>query len=283
MSNRDFKGVWIPKEIWLNTELSMLEKVVLIEISSLDNEEHCTASNEYFANFCSVSIASVTRAIQHLIDMGYIKRMSFDGRKRVLAVISLTNQNDKGPNQNDEGPNQNDESPYSKCATNNIYNNIDNNTDNNIHSPAQVPADDGSEMDSHSYSKEELRREFIGSLDSKKKRTPRKSLYEKCMDEIFLFSKNLELQDLLIKYLDLRLKMRDKPIVGVNQWKGMLNRLNTLSTDVRKQKTIIEASIEHGWASFYEQSTGRHKSVAGELGAIECTKYDGEDLSDESF
>ena len=28
--NRDFKGVWIPKEIWLNEELTMLEKVIFV-------------------------------------------------------------------------------------------------------------------------------------------------------------------------------------------------------------------------------------------------------------
>jgi hypothetical protein len=34
--NRDFKGVWIPKEIWINTDLSIIEKVLLVEIDSLD-------------------------------------------------------------------------------------------------------------------------------------------------------------------------------------------------------------------------------------------------------
>lgn len=37
--NRDFKGVWIPKEIWLSTELTLQEKVMLVEIDSLDNED----------------------------------------------------------------------------------------------------------------------------------------------------------------------------------------------------------------------------------------------------
>ena len=48
--NRDFKGVWIPKEIWLNTDLSIIEKVLLVEIDSLDNSDRgCFASNEYLA------------------------------------------------------------------------------------------------------------------------------------------------------------------------------------------------------------------------------------------
>ena len=35
---RDFKGIWIPKDIWLSKELSLMEKVLFVEIHSLDNE-----------------------------------------------------------------------------------------------------------------------------------------------------------------------------------------------------------------------------------------------------
>ena len=31
---RQFKGIWIPKEIWLNKELTMQEKMILVEIDS---------------------------------------------------------------------------------------------------------------------------------------------------------------------------------------------------------------------------------------------------------
>ena len=48
---RDFKGIWIPKELWILKDLSLLEKVMLIEIDSLDNENGCYASNDYFADF----------------------------------------------------------------------------------------------------------------------------------------------------------------------------------------------------------------------------------------
>lgn len=107
--DRDFKGVWIPKEIWLCKELSALDRVIYAEIDSLDNENHCMASNEYFAEFCGVSVPTVTRSIQTLIDMGYIEKVSFDGRHRILKVIKQTNQND--------------EAASSKCSTINITNN----------------------------------------------------------------------------------------------------------------------------------------------------------------
>lgn len=82
--NRDFKGVWIPKEIWLNEDLTMIEKVVLIEIDSLDNEDGCVASNEYLANFCQCSETKVSTAISKLIKMNYIYQQSFNGRIRIL-------------------------------------------------------------------------------------------------------------------------------------------------------------------------------------------------------
>lgn len=84
---RDFKGVWIPKEIWLNENLTMLEKVIYVEIDSLDNEEHhCTAGNEYLANFCGCSESKVSRAIKKLHELGLIEIISFNGRHRKLCI-----------------------------------------------------------------------------------------------------------------------------------------------------------------------------------------------------
>ena len=85
MQERDFKGVWIPKEIWLSEELTMLEKCILTEIDSLDNGENgCTAGNEYIAKFCQCSETKVSNAVSKLIKLGYIYIKSFDGRIRVL-------------------------------------------------------------------------------------------------------------------------------------------------------------------------------------------------------
>lgn len=82
---RDFKGVWIPKEIWLDSRLNALDKVILTEIDSLDQgESGCYASNKYIADFCQCSERKVSDAITKLIKLGYIKLTSFDGRLRVL-------------------------------------------------------------------------------------------------------------------------------------------------------------------------------------------------------
>ena len=82
---REFKGVWIPKEVWLDERLSAVEKIILAEIDSLDNEETgCYASNEYIADFCQCSKTTVSTAISKLLEYGFLDLQSFNGRTRIL-------------------------------------------------------------------------------------------------------------------------------------------------------------------------------------------------------
>lgn len=90
---RDFKGVWIPKEIYLADDLSWTEKILLVEIDSLDNENGCFASNEHFAIFLGISKGRVSKNISSLIEKGYItsktvyKQGSKEIEKRILHTI----------------------------------------------------------------------------------------------------------------------------------------------------------------------------------------------------
>lgn len=215
--NRDFKGVWIPKEIWLNPNLSIIEKGIYTEISSLDNEFHCVANNEYFANFCQCSVATVTRAISHLIELGYIERVSFDGRQRVLKISNKCM------------PNQNDEADYSKCNTNNIYNNTN-----------EISKDISSEQ------------EPIDFQFGKKPKKSKPNLYQNCISLINNWTTDETTKKLLVQYLNLCLEM--KSLKGANQWKGMLHTLETAKTNSKPEITydmIIQNSIDHGWRTFY--------------------------------
>lgn len=101
---REFRGVWFPAEVWLDERLTAIEKIVLLEIDSLDGEEGCYASNEYLAGFCQCSERKVTEAIAKLKELGYIESTSFDGRKRFLH--SLVNGARQG-SRNCESPSQN--------------------------------------------------------------------------------------------------------------------------------------------------------------------------------
>ncbi len=84
-NERDFKGIWIPKEIWLDERLNALDKVILAEIDSLDSSDRgCWASNKHIADFCQCTERKVSATISKLRKCGYIYVQKFDGRQREL-------------------------------------------------------------------------------------------------------------------------------------------------------------------------------------------------------
>jgi hypothetical protein len=124
--NRDFKGVWIPKEIWLNTDLSIIEKVLLVEIDSLDNSDRgCFASNEYLAKFVQLSEGRVANIISDLKKRKFLIQVFFDGRNRGLRISkseSSFNENVKAEST------KTGKQLTRKREHNNTMNNTDNNT-----------------------------------------------------------------------------------------------------------------------------------------------------------
>lgn len=88
--NRDFKGIWIPKKIWLAKGLTWMEKLFLTEIDSLDNKEGCFASNKYFANFFNLSEHRCSQIINSLINKKYIKAEYIrKGKQIVKRVLNI--------------------------------------------------------------------------------------------------------------------------------------------------------------------------------------------------
>lgn len=95
MEERDFKGIWIPRDVWLDNRLTALDKIILAEIDSLDTtEEGCYASNEYLSKFCQCSEWKVSNSIKTLINYGYLYLKKFDGKKRFLKtrLLKINNQ-----------------------------------------------------------------------------------------------------------------------------------------------------------------------------------------------
>lgn len=70
--SREFKGIWIPKEIWLSVDISLTEKVFLAEIDSFEKKDGCFASNRYFANFFKMTKGRVSQIITKLQDKGFV-------------------------------------------------------------------------------------------------------------------------------------------------------------------------------------------------------------------
>ena len=70
---RDFKGVWIPKEIWLAKDLTLTEKALWAEIDSLDGKDGCWATNAYFEQQLGLKKKTVSELINGLVKKGYVK------------------------------------------------------------------------------------------------------------------------------------------------------------------------------------------------------------------
>ena len=85
--SRDFKGIWIPREIWLSDQLSLMEKVLFVEIHSLDNERGCFASNNYFAEFFGVSDRQIRTYIGSLKEKGFVTVTIQNRNERVIRVV----------------------------------------------------------------------------------------------------------------------------------------------------------------------------------------------------
>jgi hypothetical protein len=97
-NKRKFKGIWIPAEVWESKSLTLQEKVFLVEIDSLDNDNGCYANNNYFANFFGLSTTRVSLVINNLISKGFVRStiLQSEGNKRILKT-SITKVNNPIP------------------------------------------------------------------------------------------------------------------------------------------------------------------------------------------
>lgn len=78
--SRNFKGVWIPKDLYLEPSLTWTQKLILLEVDSFSNNGlPCFVSNEHLAHFTRASLSSVEKGISKLVQAGYLDRT----RKRV--------------------------------------------------------------------------------------------------------------------------------------------------------------------------------------------------------
>ncbi|VVO05587.1 hypothetical protein PS834_03029 [Pseudomonas fluorescens] len=89
---RQFKGVWIPAEVWLDRSLSITEKVMMVEIGSLqDPVRGCYASNNHFGRFFGLSNSRVSEIISSLTGKGLLRvELIRDGRQVVERRVRLT-------------------------------------------------------------------------------------------------------------------------------------------------------------------------------------------------
>lgn len=125
---RDFKGIWIPRNIWLDENLNWTEKLLMVEIDSLSSLDNgCFATNDYFSKFFGLSKDRISKLVSSLKNKGYVEiRMQLKaGSKQVEKRIITT----KGYRQKQlEGIGENN---YTPLVENNYPPIGENNEDNN--------------------------------------------------------------------------------------------------------------------------------------------------------
>jgi hypothetical protein len=88
--HRDFKGVWIPKEIYLDKKLTVMEKLLLVEIDSLSKEDAgCVASNSYLAEFLGIHKSGVSKIVKALSEKGYVSvELVYEGEQVIERKLT---------------------------------------------------------------------------------------------------------------------------------------------------------------------------------------------------
>ena len=126
---RDFKGIWIPKEVWINKSLKLIEKLFLVEIDSLDNEHGCYASNKYFSEFFGITKGRCSQVITKLNEKGLVDiKFKREGKVIISRIIKVVNKLNRVVN-DDVLPIKKNKGGYLKNDEDNntIYNNTSNN------------------------------------------------------------------------------------------------------------------------------------------------------------
>ena len=134
--NRDFKGVWIPKEVWLDEKLSWMEKLFLVEVDSLNAEKGCFASNAYFGEFFQLSNSRVSEIVKSLVSKGYITTfLIYEGKQVKQRILTPT-----VPIRKLEGGIRKTEEGYSEKAkgNNTLINNTSINNTNKIYNDKEA-------------------------------------------------------------------------------------------------------------------------------------------------
>lgn len=90
---RRFQGIFIPAELWLNRDLNITEKAMLVEIASLEDEvKGCFAGNAYFAEFFALSKNRISEIVRSLESKGYVRvELEREGRMVSERRIFLLN------------------------------------------------------------------------------------------------------------------------------------------------------------------------------------------------
>ena len=240
-NKRAFKGIWIPKEVWESKELTLQQKVMLVEIDSLDNEKGCYASNKYFSEFFGISSGRVSQVINELIDKGYLSAEYIKEDNQILARIlkiqsppypvKVFRKLNRGYLENEEGGIK-----YSKEGY------LENDKDNNI---------------------------IYNNINNNNNKERKKTSYDEILNSMV---EDDDVKNTICDYIKMR-KLIKKPMTD-RAVTMLINKLFKLSNSKQIQIKILEQSILKNWTDIYPYK--EENNCAGYQGNVktDLSKYD---------
>lgn len=82
-----FKYAIIPAELFCNPKIDKIGCIIFSMVNLLDSDNnHCWASNKFFAEALKISERTVSAIISSLIQEQYINKVNFDGRRRIIKI-----------------------------------------------------------------------------------------------------------------------------------------------------------------------------------------------------
>lgn len=212
---RVVKGIWIPIEIWESEDLKVMEKLFLVEIDSLDNEEGCFASNDYFSKFFNLSKNRCSEIIKSLESKKYLT-ISYKYRagtkyidKRILRVTGKfldTRKIEYDTRKTDRDTRKTDRVYSEKCEDNNI---------------------------------------LINNIDIYKKE--KETNFDKIIKQ---YTSNLDLREKIYDFIKVRKSLK-KPLIDTSL-KALLEKLDIVAKNDTERKEVLSKSILNSWTDIYE-------------------------------
>ena len=241
---RQFKGIWIPKEIWLNKDLTFQEKIILVEIDSYDDGQvGCFATNKHFVNNFGINSSRISQIIQSLQRKNYITiTYDFNGKEIIKRYLHINrppyppkdgmSKINIGMLKNEMGVCQFDKGGYVKKLK-------DNNTNiNNTN---------------------------INNKEERKKETN----YDKIINSMV---EDEEVKNSIYEFIKMR-KLIKKPMTD-RALTMLINKLEKLSSDKDIQIKILEKSILKNWTDIYPYKEEDNNANYQENAKPDLSKYD---------
>lgn len=270
MSEKKSYYAIIPANVRYDKRLSDKTKLLYGEITALCNEKgYCWASNKYFADLYEVSIKTISRCIQQLIECGYIlsemvyKPDSKEIDRRYLRLNFPKNGETEMTIPMDK--NVHTPTPKNVQDNNTVINNTINIkerkkerqiTEQEISQCIQNPPT-GFEIQEASVSKTEgvapgytnaysTNNLNAYSTNTKERKKERKTTYDGIVSS---FTDNERLKEAIYEFIKMR-KLIKKPMTD-RALTMLLNRLKGFAEDVETQIKILDQSIINNWQTVY--------------------------------